>query len=254
MRPLKSTGLALALLLVITLVADGRRPKTNAPQDFTSAAAKQALERYLAEVDAIERVATERKAQARQRLEDALNQTQRAETEPGSRYHGMLGSYHDMKGRIPFILLAVPDGKNVLSTRQKAAMNARGGSVAPLYKFEARGHITIPAKGMYQLITGRGYGEVKLNGISYILNQKKVGQPLTAEVELDQGTYEVYYSVGNNGGQMNYSQLSIVNLKSQKPLPIFVYESDLKNFWHDLTLGVELTEVSGWTMKNHRLD
>lgn len=253
--------LVVSLIATVTLIADGGKKQVNegrkkvaAKKEFASVAAQQAMDRYLAEIEAIERVAAKRKELARQRLADALKQTHRAETEPGPRYHGMLGSYYDNHGRIPYIMLSVPNGENVLSTRQKSAMNARGGESAPMYQFAARGHLTIPAKGRYRLETGRGYGHVKLNGTSYILRREKVGQPLTAEVELDQGTYEVNYSVGNNGGQMNYAMLRVVDAERGKTLPIFVYESDLKKFWHDLTLGVELMETSGWTMKNHRME
>ncbi len=45
----------------------------------------------------------------------------------------------------------------------------------------------------------------------------------------------------------------IIDLKSGKELPIFVYESEVNEVISDLSLGVELTEISGWTMKENRL-
>ena len=43
----------------------------------------------------------------------------------------------------------------------------------------------IPSKGRYRLETGRGYGQFKLDGIGYNLSQRKPGQPLRAEVDLE---------------------------------------------------------------------
>ena len=36
-------------------------------------------------------------------------------------------------------------------------------------------------------------------------------------------------------------------------LPIFVYESELKEFWNDLSFGIELTETSKLTCEENRL-
>ena len=49
------------------------------------------------------------------------------------------------------------------------------------------------------------------------------------------------------------SLVRIIDLKSGNELPIFVYESEVNEFIGDLSLGVELTETSGWTMKENRL-
>lgn len=254
MKTLIVIGLCLSMYMSATSAADGNGADPDANAAFASTAAQQALDRYLAEIEDIERVATKRKEQARRRLADALLQTRRAEVERGPRYHGMLGTYQDNKGRIPYILLSVPDGSNVYDERMRSAMNGRYEVNEPMYRFEARGHVKIPAKGIYRLETGRGYGQFKLNGVSYNLSQRKPGQPLVAEVELDQGVHEVYFRVGNNGGQMLYSLVRIIDAKSNKTLPIFVYESDLNAFVDDLSLGVELTETSGWTMKKNRMD
>jgi len=254
MKTLTAIGLCVPILMSATSPAGDDGAILNANRAFASAAAQQALERYLAEIEDIERVAAKRKEQARQRLSDALQQTRRAEVERGPRYHGMLGTYQDNKGRIPFILLSVPDGTNVHDARMRSAMNGRYEVNEPMYRFEARGSVKIPAKGTYRLETGRGYGQFKLNGVSYNLSQPKPGQPLIAEVELDQGVHEVYFRVGNNGGQMLYSLVRIIDTKSGKELPVFVYDSQVKAFVDDLSLGVELTETSGWTMKENRME
>jgi len=254
MKTLIVIGSCLSMFMSATSAADGDGADVDANAAFASTAAQQALDRYLAEIEDIERVATKRKEQARQRLADALRQTRRAEVERGPRYRGMLGTYQDSKGRIPYILLSVPDGTNVYDERMRTAMNGRYEVRGPMYRFEASGHVKIPAKGIYRLETGRGYGQFKLNGVSYNLTQPKPGQPLVAEVELDQGVHEVYFHVGNNGGQMLYSLVRISEVKGGRELPIFVYESDLNAFLNDLSLGVELTETSGWTRKKNRME
>jgi len=231
-----------------------REQATDEMDTFAATAAKQALDRYLTEVEEIERVATKRKELARERLANSLEQNRRAEEDRGRRFRGMLGTFYDNKGRIPFILLTTPNGSNVYDERMKSAMNGRYEVNEPMYRFEARGHVTIPAQGTYRLETGRGYGQFKLNDISYNLSQRKPGEALVAEVELDQGTQEVYFRVGNNGGQMHYSLVRIIDIESGKPLPIFIYEADLKDFHGDLSLGVEMTETSGWSMKENRLE
>lgn len=253
MKMLIVIGSCLAMLMSATSAAGDDGAELSANTAFASTAAQQALDRYLAEIEDIERVATMRKERARRVLADALRQTRKAEVERGPRYHGMLGSYQDTKGRIPFILLSVPDGTNVYNERMKSAMNGRYDVNEPMYRFEARGHVKIPAKGTYRLETGRGYGQFKLNGISYDLSQRKVGQPLVAEVELDQGVHEVYFRVGNNGGQIVYSLVRVRDPESGETLPIFVYKSEVNTFVGDLSLGYELMETSGWTMKKHRM-
>ncbi len=240
--------LALCIPAIISM-ADDEGSVSQADPCFASTSAQQALDRYLAEIEDIERVASKRRELARQRLANTLKQLSHAEVNRGPRYHGMLGTYQDNKGRIPFILLSVPDGTNVYDERMRSAMNGRYQVNEPMYRFESRGHVQVPAKGIYRLETGRGYGQLQLNGISYNLSQREAGQPLVAEVELDQGVYEVYFRVGNNGGQMLYSRVFICEAKTGKKLPIFVYKSEVTNFVNDLSLGVELTETSGWTMQ-----
>lgn len=252
--PLKTAPkMVLAKALHPKKMEDDRGPGLNSDRAFASTAAQQALERYLAEIEDIERVAAKRKEQARQRLAKTLQQTQLAEVEQGPRYRGMLGSFQDNKGRIPYILLSVPDGSNVYQERMRSAMNGRFELRGPMYRFEARGHVEIPAKGTYRLETGRGYGQFKINGVSYNLSQRKAGQPLRAEVELDQGVQEVYFRIGNNGGQMLSSLVRICDAESGEALPIFAYESEIKTFLDDLSLGVELTETSGWTLEKNRI-
>lgn len=232
----------------------GNGTKVSTDPQTASQAAEQALARYLTEVEDIERVAAERKKLARERLAKALQQNKKAEVERGPRYRGMLGTFEDNKGRIPFILLSVPNGTNVYQERMRAAMNGRFELRGPMYRFQARGHVEIPAKGTYRLETGRGYGQFKINGVSYNLSQREVGQPLVAEVELDQGVHEVYFHIGNNGGQMLSSLVRIRDLETDKELPIFAYQSEIKTLLNDLSLGVELTETSGWTLEKNLLE
>lgn len=216
-------------------------------EDLTSESTKKAVERYLAEVAEIDRVAAERKAEAKARLDRALKQVERFETESktGKRYQGMLGSYYDHQGRIPFIMLSVPNGKNVLSETSRKMFNSRFAGGARLYKFESRGNVIIPRDGTYRLQVSRAAG-IKLNGTEYAVGSNVAGEPPYADVELARGIYEVSYDVGNNGGQMNYSMVRIVDLATEKELPIFVYESDLRKFERDLSFGVELLETSDW--------
>lgn len=255
MKTLIAFGMSLSMFMSAVAAEHGESSDDlDDKTAFATTAAEQALDRYLAEIADIERVATKRKELARQRLGESLRQTRRIEAEHGPRFRGMLGTFHDRAGRIPYILLSVPDGTNVYDERMRAAMNGHYEVRGSMYRFEARGHVKIPAKGSYRLETGRGYGELKLNGVGYGLTQREVGKPLMAEVELDQGVYEVYLDMYNNGGQMLSSLVRISEAESGRELPIFVYESDLNAFIDDLSLGVELTETSGWTRKKNRLE
>ena len=222
--------------------------------EFTSRAAKKALERYLAEVDEIDRVADRRKAEAQERLQRALEESEKFEAEKGARYRGMLGSYSSFDGRIPFILLSVPNGENVFYSYAKSLMNGRVDLSRGLYSFHARGHVVIPRDGTYYVETSRGAG-VKLNDFDYSLSML-VGHPknrYAADVELAAGVYRVEFSVGNNGGQLAEGSIRIVDKQTEKELPIFVYESELKDFWNDLGFGVELIETSKWRRAENRL-
>ena len=157
----------------------------------------------------------------------------------------MLGSYYSHKGRMPFILLSVPNRTNVLSEQSRSMFNARYASGDRLYKFESRGNVVIPKDGSYLLEVSRAAG-IKLNGIEYAVGSPAAGKPPCANVELIRGVYEVEFNGGNNGGQMNYSMIHIIDNDSEKELPIFVYESELKKFRSDLSFGIELLETSRW--------
>ena len=61
------------------------------------------------------------------------------------------------------------------------------------------------------------------------------------------------FDVGNNGGQLGYAMIRIVENKSETELPIFIYESELKAFQSDLSLGVELRETSRWTREDNEI-
>ena len=57
----------------------------------------------------------------------------------------MLGSYFNHQSRIPFIMLSVPNGENVLGENARRTFNAaKYDSAKRLYKFVAHGHVIIP--------------------------------------------------------------------------------------------------------------
>lgn len=215
--------------------------------DFTVESMKRAVDRYQSELEEIDRVARQRKLEAKSRLDRAIEQLERfeGETKVGRRFHGMLGSYYGHNGRLPFIMLSVPNGENVLSEQSRHMFNTRFASGNRLYKFESCGNVVIPRDGSYRLQVSRAAG-IKLNGVEYAVGSPVAGTPPYADVELDRGVYEVKFDVGNNGGQMNYSMVRILDNASGKELPIFVYETELHRFRKDLSFGVELLETSQW--------
>ena len=123
--------------------------------------------------------------------------------------------------------------------------NARYAGGTRLYKFDSYGNVIIPRDGSYRLEVSRAAG-IKLNGVEYAVGATVAGELPYADVELTRGVYEVAFDVGNNGGQMNYSMVRIVDRETDIELPIFVYESDLKKFTGDLSFGIELLETSSW--------
>jgi hypothetical protein len=219
-----------------------------------SAAGNAALEAYLLRLDEIERVAAQRKAEARAQLMRALGQAAQFEAESGTRYRGMLGSYFNQQGRIPFVMLSVPNGENVLGENARRAFNGRYDMSQPLVTFQARGHVVVPSSGSYYLETSRGYADFKLNELGYALGTPGPGNRVGAEVELTEGVYQVDFSVNNNGGQMPEALVRIIDKETGLELPIFVYASELENFAHDQSFGVELIETSNWSAEEQRLD
>ena len=223
-------------------------------EEIGSAAARKAVEEYLSRIDEIERVAAERKAEAKQRLTSALQQIAHFETEPGHRFRGMLGSYFNQEGRIPFIMLSVPNGENVFGQHARSVFKGRYDMTKPLASFHARGHSVIPKSGTYSLEASRGYGDLKLNNLGYTLGTPRPGNRYSADVELIQGVYEVSYSVGNNGGQLPEALIRIVDKATEKELPIFIYESELLDFSTDLSFGVKLIETSKWSPEENQME
>ncbi len=220
---------------------------------LTTDSAKKAVDHFLAELKEIDRVAALRKAEAKTRLDMSLQQLKQFETETGKRYHGMLGSYFNHQGRIPFIMLSVPNGENVLGENARGTLNAaKYDSAKRLYKFVAHGHVIIPRDGSYRLEVSRAAG-IKLNGMTYTVGSPVAGKPPYADVELTRGVCEVSFDVGNNGGQLGYAMIQIVENESETELPIFIYESELKAFRNDLSLGVELWETSRWTREDNEI-
>ena len=92
-----------------------------------------------------------------------------------------------------------------------------------------------------------------MNGVEYAVGATVAGEPPYADVELTRGAYEIAFEVGNNGGQMNYSMVRIVDRRTGNELPIFVYESDLKKFERDLSFGIELSETSSWSRTENEI-
>lgn len=226
------------------------KPKFQAP---SADAAEKAIESYLAEIEEIEQVAAQRRADAKSRLRTALKELVQFEKQSGPRFLGMLGSYYGHQGRIPFIMLSVPNGENALGERFRNAVNdAKFETPIQLYKFESRGHVSIPKDGTYRLQVSRA-ADIKLNDRLYRVGAKVAGQRPYADIQLKSGVYKVSFSVGNNGGQLGYSNVQIIDNQSEKSLPIFVYQSELDQFQNDLSLGVRLCETTGWTREENKL-
>lgn len=243
--------LTTCLLALVVLV---RGDHVRGDEVLTAAAARTAVDEYLAQVDLIDRVAAERKAEAKDKLMRALEQKAKFEAEAGARYRGMLGTYSNQEGRIPFIMLSVPNGENALAERARKVFNGRYDVTKPLAHFHARGHVVIPKSGTYYLEASRGYADFKLNGQGYILGTQAPGNRYSADVELTEGVYDVDFSVGNNGGQLAEASIRIVDKTTDAELAIFVYESELKRFSKDLSFGVELLETSKWSPEENRLE
>jgi hypothetical protein len=159
-------ALLLSLVGLALLVPMGG---ARADDPISAGAARKAVEEYLAKIDEIERVAAQRKAEAKARLAKALQANELVATPSGARYRGMLGSYYNQEGRIPFMMLSVPDGQNVFGVHARSVFNGKYDFNRPLVRFQARGHVVVPSDGPYCLEAGRGYEYVKLNGIGYSL-------------------------------------------------------------------------------------
>ncbi len=222
-------------------------------EDAPTSSPSEALQRYAAKIEEIDRVAARRKAEAKQKLERALHQTELLKAESNLRYRGMLGSYFNREGRLPLVLLSVPTGENVMGEYARSVFNGRYDHSLPLYKFAARGHVVIPKTGHYILETGRGYGDFKLNGLGYNLGEPAPSNRVACKAELLAGAYEVEFSTFNNGGQLPEASIRILAADTKEELPIFVYEPELKNFLSDATEGVEFMETSKWTRDENRL-
>jgi hypothetical protein len=238
------------LVVVALLIPTGG---ARAEDKICTGAARKAVDEYLARIDEIDRVAAQQKAEAKARLAKALQETDLVTTPSGARYRGMLGSYFNQEGRIPFIMLSVPNGENVFGDYARSVFNGKYDFSRPLYMFHARGHVVVPSDGQYFLEAGRGYGDFKLNGLGYSVGEPVPGNRYGAEVTLKQGEYEVELSTNNNGGQLPETSIRIVDQKSKEELPLFFYESELKAFRAELGQGVEFAETSKWTEEVHRL-
>jgi len=242
--------IAIGLLALVVALQEG----PSRAEDFTAVAAKNAFDEYLKRVDEIERIAAERKAEAKERLTRSLQETAQFEAESGSRYRGMLGSYFNADGPIPFVMLSVPTGVNAFGAHAHSVFNGRYDMTKPLFSFHSRGHVVMPESGTYYLEASRGYGDFKLNNVGYTLGTPAPGNRYSADVELSKGVYEIYFSVGNNGGQLPEAAIRIVEKSTGNELPIFIYASEVEEFLHDRSFGVALMETSNWKSEENRLD
>jgi hypothetical protein len=238
------------LVVVALLVPTGG---ARAEDQISTGAARKAVEEYFARIDEIDRLAAQQKTEAKARLAKALQKTDLVTTPSGARYQGMLGSYFNQDGRIPFIMLSVPNGQNVFGEYARSVFNGKYDFSRPLYMFHARGHVVVPCDGQYFLEAGRGYGDFKLNGLGYTLGDPVPGNRYGATVELKQGEYEVELSTNNNGGQLPETSIRIVDRKTKEELPLFFYESELQAFRSELGQGVEFAETSKWMEDEHRI-
>ncbi|MBC7852913.1 MAG: hypothetical protein IAF94_05715 [Pirellulaceae bacterium] len=244
MRALLISLVGLALLVPI----HGAR----AGDEIGAAVARKAVEEYLAKIEEIDRVAAQRKAEAKAQLAKAL-QSDLVTKPSGARYRGMLGSYFNQEGRIPFVMLSVPNGQNVFGDHARSVFNGKYDFTRPLYRFHTRGHVVVPKAGQYFLEAGRGYGDFKLNGIGYSLGETAPGNRVGAEVALQKGEYEVEISTTNNGGQLPETSTRVVDQQTKEELPLFFYESELKAFRGELGERVEFSETSKWTAEEQLL-
>ncbi len=245
MRALGISFVVLALLVSM----DG----ACAEDKISAGAARKAVEEYLAKIDEIDRAAAQQKAEAKARLAKALQAADLVTTPSGARYRGMLGSYFNQDGRIPFMMLSVPNGQNVFGDYARSVFNGKYDFTRPLARFHARGHVAVPSDGQYRLEAGRGYGDFKLNGIGYSLGESAPGNRVGAEVALKQGMYEVEISTGNNGGQLPETSIRIVDQQTKEELPLFFFESELKAFRTEMGKRGESAETSQWTEEEQRL-
>jgi len=245
---MRALWISLVGLTLLVPIAGAR-----AGDSISAAAARKAVEEYLAKVDEIERVAAQRKAEAKTQLANALQGGDSDSTLSGPRYRGMLGSYFNQEGQIPFVMLSVPNGQNVFGDHARSVFNGKCDFSRPLYRFHARGHVVVPKAGQYLLEAGRGYGDFKLNGVGYSLGESAPGNRVAAGVTLQQGEYEVEISNTNNGGQLPETSTRVVDQQTKEELPLFFYESELKAFRSQLGQGAEFAETSKWTEEEHRL-
>ena len=225
-----------------------------AEEQISAGAARKAIEEYLGRIDEIDRAAAQRRAEAKARLAKALQVTDLVTAPSGLRYRGMLGSYFNQEGRLPFMMLSVPNGQNVFGVYARSVFNGEYDFSRPLYRFHARGHVVVPSDGQYFLEAGRGFGDFKLNGIGYSLGEPAPGNRYGAEVALKRGLYEVELSTNNNGGQLPETSIRIVDQKTKEELPLFFYESELKAFRAELGQAGEFTETSKWTEDENQLE
>lgn len=242
----------LSLILAALTVAGIGHVRAEGP--IAPPTVRKAIAEYLAEIDEIERVATQRKAEARARLTKSLQETATAASPSGPRYQGMLGSYFNQDGRIPFSLLSVPNGQNVFGDYARSVFNGKYDFTRPLNRFHARGHVNIPVDGTYCLEAGRGYGDFKLNGVGYSLGESAPNNRVAATVTLKRGEYEVEVSTNNNGGQLPETSVRIIDQRTEKDLTLYFYESELQEFQAELIQGIEPAETSKWTVTGNRLE
>lgn len=245
MRDLLRALIGLAMVISASVVW-GAEP-------FSTATASKAVAEYLAKMEEIDRAATQQKAEAKSRLLEILQGSEPVATNSAARFRGMLGSYFNRDGRLPFILLSVPDGQNVLGDYARSVFNGKYDFTQPLVQFRATGHVIVPRDGVYRLEAGRGYGDFKLKGRGYLLGDSAPGNRYSAKVSLKQGEHEVEFSTNNNGGQLPESALRIIDESTGMDLPLFFYESELKAFRADFGQATELVETSKWTEEEQRM-
>jgi hypothetical protein len=152
-------------------------------------------------------------------IDERIKNEKLQDTRPsGARYRGMLGSYFNQEGRIPFVMLSVPNGESVFGVHARSVFNGKYDFSQPLVRFQARGHVVVPSDGQYRLEAGRGYEDFKLNGIGYSLGEPAPGNRYGADVALKQREYEVELSTNNNGGQLPETSIRIVEQKTEEEL------------------------------------
>lgn len=155
---------------------------------------------------------------------------------------GMIGTYKNRNGAIPFLMLSVPNGDNVLSDSVKRSMMGKIDMDTAHFTFTSRGQIAIPGSANYRITGGRACS-ISIDGKKYDLSNYR--QTNTAEIPLTAGVHEISLDVINNGGQLAEAQVRVVDLNG-KEIPIQISMDEVAQLLKTPIDGAMPVELSGW--------